>query len=91
MVYKMIDFVPILAATSQSFVEFIQSTLKEWGVEKYKWRFDPNWAGEIFVHVLVYNEDLGDYDHLMQFAYRSGRFDFQNINSKALEWLKENL
>ncbi|CCC86155.1 hypothetical protein PPM_p0005 (plasmid) [Paenibacillus polymyxa M1] len=86
-----LDFDQICNDTSQAFTDFIQLTLREWNVKKYKWRFDPNWAGEKFVHILVYDENLNEYDHMMQFVYRSGRFYFNNMNSGALMWLKENL
>lgn len=89
----MIDFEQVKKATSDEFVGFIQSTLKEWQVDNYIWRLDQNWVGEVFVHVLVDREkvNFSVSSHLMQFVYRSGIYEFHNINGDALKWLKINL
>ncbi|CAI8947987.1 hypothetical protein EMIT07CA2_550118 [Brevibacillus sp. IT-7CA2] len=89
----MIDFEQVKNATSDEFADFVKETLREWQVDNYNWRLDTAWVGEVFLHVLVDKEEL-EYStttQLMQFVYRSGMYEFQNVNSCALKWLKENL
>lgn len=85
-----IDFEQVQNATSEKFVQFVKRTLIEWQVDNFQWILDTKWAGEVFLYVLVDIEKL-DYStstQLMQFVYRSGHYDFQRVNSDALNWLK---